>query len=247
MQDLDPTDVTALLAATKKQGHRIKRKTRTPWTAPEEQLLLALIRIRTGWGPSAFAWGEWEQRFEENERSASALKRHWEHTLRPRGNHSPSLPLPLDTLADGGASCAVDLTEGLDVHLPAWSQDELARLRELASLPRVGKRDWVALAEHFPGRTPTAVSGKWDEIAPPRRARVVPPGAAASGPKMVWTPEEDARLLELAKTRTGGAGWWEICREFEGRTQSSVKQRHSNLIRTRSEFGFVLRWPGRAC
>ncbi len=62
---------------------------------------------------------------------------------------------------------------------------------------------------------------------------------------VVWSPEEDRRLFQLFKER--GATWSDIAKEFNGRTESQVKNRfYSTLRRVATKRGLETHAPPRS-
>ncbi|KAM0753912.1 hypothetical protein T439DRAFT_378026 [Meredithblackwellia eburnea MCA 4105] len=189
---------TASASSSSSMDPGVKRESRFPWSKQEDDRLLALVRARTGSGSHAYKWEEWAKNDFKGTRTPGGLQRRWNNKLK---------------------------TDGLDVHLDPWTEEEDKLLLEVAKRkPGSVKRDWEVIAQNFSNRSATAVSGRWDEIGNTRKR---PPSSVKGG----WTKEEDDLLLELGKNRATGQGWWEIAQLIPGRSYSSVKQRHSTLTR----------------
>ena len=95
-----------------------------------------------------------------------------------------------------------------------WTDEENERLMEQKEM---GK-SWKEIAQQLPGRNLNSIQSHYRYLLTSRKA-----------PENVlvrYTPEEDRRLLELAKT---DLSWSERAKLFPGRSQSSLQGRYTQL------------------
>jgi hypothetical protein len=97
-----------------------------------------------------------------------------------------------------------------------WKPEEDAKLTE--AVKKHGKYCWVAVAAQVPGRTRNQCRQRWVKKVDP--ANVKNPGQ----PRMIWKPEEDAKLTEAVK-KHGKDCWVTVAAMVPGRTNGQCRRR----------------------
>jgi hypothetical protein len=92
-----------------------------------------------------------------------------------------------------------------------------------AAIERLGRKDWDAIAQHLPGRSPRQCRERWISFLSPDVNR------------MPWTPEEDGLLFDLLQTH--GPKWGALVTFFRNRTQNNIKNRWNTVVRKARALG----------
>ena len=98
-----------------------------------------------------------------------------------------------------------------------WTEEEDDLLRTY--VPIESKGNWVAVAEHVPGRTAKQCRERWSLCLDPNIR------------KDPWTEEEDDLLLHLHDMH--GNAWATIAKHLPGRTENATKSRFKSIERKR--------------
>lgn len=96
-----------------------------------------------------------------------------------------------------------------------WSPEEDTQLR--LSVEQNNAKNWKKIARSLPGRTDVQCLHRWQKVLKP---------GLIKGP---WTPEEDAKVIELVKIH-GQKKWSLIARELKGRLGKQCRERWYNHL-----------------
>ncbi|KAK8868406.1 Myb-related protein B [Apiospora arundinis] len=101
-----------------------------------------------------------------------------------------------------------------------WDQDEDQRLME--AVGAVGKK-WTSVSERVGSRNADQCAKRWQHCLDPSLKR------------SEWTPEEDAHLLAAVSSAPDNmVPWKSLSEKLPGRSTTSMKNRHTALIRQRA-------------
>lgn len=155
------------------------------------------------------ARGDWSE--EQDDALRMAVERHGGKNWKAIAMEVPGNRTHIQCLQRWGKVLKPGLIKG------PWTDEEDELLRTY--VPLEAKNNWVAVAEHVPGRTAKQCRERWSLSLDPNIR------------KDPWTSEEDELLLQLHEQH--GNAWAVIVKHLNGRTVNAAKSRFKSIERKR--------------